>query len=122
MGSAIIGVVGLLATGAALVNLQAKHPEWKAQHYWLLGLAGLFPAWLVAFLSLIPSATTPGVDVPLPPRALFSSAVGLMGVIATDYLLRRLQKSGCALKPLTYWVIGWLSLIPAFCIAVLGAR
>ena len=119
MGSAIVGVVGLLATGAALFNLQAKHPEWKPQHYWLLGLAGLFPASLVAFLSLLPSATAPGADTPLPPRALFSSVAGLLGVIATDYLLRRLQKSGCALRPLTFWVIGWVALLPALCIAVL---
>ena len=120
MWSAIIGIVGILGTGAAVIYQQAKHPEWKPQHYWLLGLAGLFPASLVAFLSLLPSATTPGADTPLPPRALFSSVAGLLGVIATDYLLRRLQKSGCALKPLTYWVIGWLSLVPACLIAVLS--
>lgn len=99
--------------------MQAKRPEWKTQQYWLLGLAALFPAWLVAFLSLLPSATAPGGDTPLPPRALFSSVAGLLGIIATDYLLRRLQKSGCALRPLTYWLIGWASLIPAFCIATL---
>ena len=117
MGSTIIGIVGVLASGAAVYYLQAKHPEWKAQHYWFLGLAGLFPAWLVAFLSLLPAATRAGVDTPLPPRALFSSVAGLLGVIATDYLLRRLQKSGYALRPLTYWLIGWTAFIPALCIA-----
>lgn len=119
MASAIIGVVGILATGVAVFYLQAKKPEWKPQQYWLLGLAGLFPAWLVAFLSLLPAATAPGRDTPLPPRALFSSVAGLLGVIATDYLLRRLQKAGCTLRPLTYWLIGWLSLLPALCVATL---
>jgi len=119
MASAIIGVVGIVATGVGVFYLQAKKPEWKSQQYWILGLAGLFPAWLVAFLSLLPSATMAGVDTPLPPRALFSSVAGLLGVIATDYLLRRLQKSGCALRPLTYWLIGWAGLLPALGVALL---
>ena len=119
MASAIIGVVGILATGVAVFYLQAKKPEWKPQQYWLLGLAGLFPAWLVAFLALLPFANTPGVDTPLPPRALFSSVAGLLGVIATDYLLRRLQKSGVVLRPVVYWLIGWAGLLPALCVATL---
>ena len=119
MGSTIVGIVGVLASGIAVFYLQAKHPDWKPQHYWFLGLAGLFPAWLVAFLSLLPTVTRPGADIPLPPRALLSSVAGLLGVIATDYLLRRLQKSGRALKPLTAWLIGWAALIPGWLIATL---
>ena len=117
MESSIIGIVGVLASGIAVFYLQARHPDWKPQHYWFLGLAGLFPAWLVAFLSLLPTVTRPGADIPLPPRALFSSVAGLLGVIATDYLLRRLQKSGYALRPFTTWLIGWAAFIPALFIA-----
>jgi hypothetical protein len=117
MASAIIGVVGIVATGVGVFYLQAKKPECKPQQYWLLGIAGLFPAWLVAFLSLLPSATAPGADTPLPPRALFSSVAGLLGVIATDYLLRRLQRAGRELRPINYWLIGWAGLLPACLIA-----
>ena len=120
MGSVIVGIVGLLVSGAVVLYRKGGASEGKAQQYWLLGLAGLFPAWLVAFLSLLPSATRPGGDTPLPPRALFSSVAGLLGVIATDYLLRRLQKSGCALRPLTYWLIGWAALLPALAVALLS--
>ena len=56
----------------------------------------------------------------LPPRALFSSVVALIGVIATDYLLRRLQKSGHTLSLVTYWIIGVIALVPAWLIALVG--
>ena len=104
-------------SGVALICLQGKVPDWRAQHYWILGIAGLFPAWLVAFLSVLQPASQSAVDVPLPPRALFSSAAGLMGIIAADYLLRRVQQSGRVLRPVTCWIIGWGALVPAWLIA-----
>ncbi|MGH7767674.1 MAG: hypothetical protein ACREQP_09490, partial [Candidatus Binatia bacterium] len=84
--------------------------------YWLIGLAGLFPAWLIAFLTVIQPASQSAVDVPLPPRALFSSAIGLIGVIATDYVLRRAQQTGRELSSFLSWVMGWAALIPAWLI------
>lgn len=117
MGSLITGIVGILGSGVALFYLQGKVPNWRPQQSWLLGLAGLFPAWLIAFLNMLQPASQSAVDVPLPPRALFSSAVGLMGVIATDYLLRRLQRSGRILPPVACWIIGWVALLPAWLIA-----
>ncbi|HEX9445590.1 MAG TPA: hypothetical protein VGA73_15820 [Candidatus Binatia bacterium] len=112
----IIAGAGILASGAAAFYLKSRAPR----HYWLLGLAGLFPAWLWAFLTLIEPATRSAVEVPLPPRALFSSSAGLLGVIATDYLLRTLPKSGRVLKPFTCWMMGWIALVPAWLIAATG--
>ena len=112
----ILAAAGMLASGAAALYLKSG----AARHYWLLGLAGLFPAWLWAFLTLIEPATRSAVEVPLPPRALFSSSAGLLGVIATDYLLRTLPKSGRVLKPFTCWTMGWLALAPAWLIAATG--
>lgn len=112
----IIAAVGVCASGAAALYLKNREPR----HYWLLGLAGLFPAWLITFLTLIEPATRSAVEVPLPPRALFSSSAGLLGVIATDYLLRTLPKSGRVLTPLTCWMMGWLALVPAWLIAATG--
>lgn len=109
----IVAVAGIVASGVALFYLQGR----RAQHYWILGIAGLFPAWLVAFLSVLQPASQSAVDVPLPPRALFSSAAGLMGIIAADYLLRRVQQSGRVLRPVTCWIIGWGALVPAWLIA-----
>ncbi len=115
-GSVIVGLVGILGTGAALFYRQGKASEWKPQHYWFLGLAGLFPAWLVAFLALLEPVAQQAAETPLPPKALLSSGAGLLGIIATDYLLRRLQKSGSALPSVTYWVLGVVALLPAWLI------
>lgn len=111
--SLIVGVAGVLASAIAAIFLKDRPPQYS----WLLGLAGLFPAWLIAFLAVLQPASQSPVDVPLPPRALFSSAAGLIGIIATDYLLRRLQQSGRVLTPVTCWIIGWAALVPAWCIA-----
>ena len=115
--SLTIAVVGILASGVAVFFLKDRPPR----HTWLLGIAGLFPAWLIAFLAVIQPASQSPVDVPLPPRALLSSAIGLIGVIATDYWLRRTQQSGRALSPLTWWLIGLAALLPAWLIVSLGS-
>jgi hypothetical protein len=114
--SLIVGIAGVLASGVAVFFLKDRPPR----HTWLLGIAGLFPAWLIAFLTVIQPASQSPVDVPLPPRALLSSAAGLIGIIATDYWLRRSQQSGRALSPLTWWLIGLAVLLPAWLIASSG--
>ena len=116
MWSMIVAVVGIVASGVAVFSLKGR----RAQHYWLLGLAGLFPAWLVAFLAVISPASQSPVDVPLPPRALFSSSIGLMGIIATDYLLRQSERTGRVFTPVVCWLIGLAALIPAWLIAAVG--
>jgi len=110
--SLIIAVVGLLASAVATIFLKDRPPR----HYWLLGLASLFPAWLIAFLTVIQPASQSPVDVPLPPRALLSSSAGLIGIIATDYFLRGSQQSGRVLTPVMWWLIGWAALVPAWLI------
>jgi hypothetical protein len=111
--SLIVGVVGILASAVATIFLKDRSPR----HYWLLGLASLFPAWLIAFLTVISPASQSPVDVPLPPRALLSSAIGLIGIIATDYFLRQAQQSGRALTTVTGWLIGLGALVPAWLMA-----
>jgi uncharacterized membrane protein (GlpM family) len=114
--SLILAVVGVLASAAARIFLKDRPPR----HYWLIGLATLFPAWLVAFLAVISPASQSPVDVPLPPRALFSSSVGLMGIIATDYLLRQSEQTGRVFTPVVCWLIGLGALIPAWLIAAVN--
>ncbi|HKA33915.1 MAG TPA: hypothetical protein VKH64_11920 [Candidatus Binatia bacterium] len=109
LASLIIAGAGVLASGIATCYA-AKDPR----RAWMIGLAGIFPAWLVAFLTLIDPASRSTVDVPLPPRALLSSGAGLLGVIATDYWLR---KSGVAVKTTVAWVAGVAALLPAWLIA-----
>lgn len=113
--SLIIGVVGVFASAAAAVLLKDRPPR----HYWLLGVAALFPAWLIAFLTVISPASQSPVDVPLPPRALLSSSAGLIGIIATDYFLRQAQQSGRVFTRAQSWILGVLALVPAWLIATL---
>ena len=120
MWSVIAAVVGVLGTGAAVLRLARKTYERNAQHYWFLGLGALFPAWLMAFLGLLQPLTKETADAPLPPRAIFSSGAALFGIIVTDYLLRRFQKSGRPFPAVTYWLLGWLALLPAWLIALVS--
>lgn len=122
MWSIAFGIVGLFATWAALTYLERSASDRKPHHCWLLGLAALFPAWLISFLALLQPVTQGAADAPLPPRALLSSSAGLAGIIVTDYLLRRMQKSGRALAPLASWALGVLALLPAWLIALVSFK
>ena len=111
LASLVIAGAGMLASGIA-----AAYAAKDARQAWMLGLAAIFPAWLVAFLTLVDPASRSAVDVPLPPRALLSSGAGLLGVIATDYWMR---KSGAAVTATVAWISGVAALVPAWLIAAL---
>lgn len=121
MWSIITGVIGVLGTWVAVTHVEGSGGEWRARHYWFLGLAGLFPAWLIAFLSLLQPVAKAVPEAPLPPLAILSSGAALLGIIITDYLLRGFQKSGHALRAVTCWIIGLIALLPAWCIALVGS-
>jgi hypothetical protein len=77
----------------------------------------LFPAWLIAFLGLLPSSVGPEYN-PLPRSALLSSVVALLGVVFTDTAVRRLDKSRYFLSPFTYWLLGATGLVPGWVVAL----
>jgi len=112
LASLIIAGAGVLASAIA-----AAYAAKDARQAWMLGLAAIFPAWLVAFLTLVDPASRSAVDVPLPPRALLSSGAGLLGVIATDYWLRKAESRPTVVFA---WLVGWIALVPAWLIAALG--
>ncbi|HWP60938.1 MAG TPA: hypothetical protein VNL14_23785 [Candidatus Acidoferrales bacterium] len=118
--SLLFGLAGILGTAAAVYRLQARESEWEPRHYWFLGLGALFPAWLVGFLGLLQPATAQPVESPLPPPALFSSGGGLIGIIATDYLLRRFTPSSPRRRAVVGWLCGCLGLLPAWIIVLLN--
>ena len=115
--SIILGVLGLFATAAGVPYLSRWGSNWGPRQHWLLGVMALFPAWLIAFLGLLPSYVGPEYD-PLPRSALLSSMVALLGVVFTDTAVRRLDKSGYSLSPFTYWLLGAAGLVPAWVIAL----
>ena len=81
--SIILGVLGLLGTAAAMPYLSRWVSNWGPRQHWLVGLIALFPAWLIAFLGLLPASVGPEYE-PLPRWALLSSVVALLGVVVTD--------------------------------------
>lgn len=114
----ILGVAGILGTWALRRFLRGKIPTWQPHYPWFLGVAALLPSWLFLFLGLIEVPTPETADDPLPPRAILSSGAALLGVIATEFLVRRLQKSERDLGDAAYWILGLLSLLPAMFIVL----
>lgn len=118
MVSVLAGIVGVLGSGLAAVLL----PRWTRNpspgKYWLFGLAALFPAWLISILSVLGELTDRGSETPLPPSVILSSSAALLGVIVTDWAVRRLNRNGSARSPKAYWLLGVIAFIPAWAIAV----
>ena len=118
--SVVIGILGVGGTGLWMRYHPRQGRHYEPQWYWFVGLAALLPAWFLAFLGLLGSSPPrPDAEVALPLSALFSSAAGLLGAVFTDATVRRLQASGRAPQPLIYWLLGMLSLVPAWCIALI---
>jgi hypothetical protein len=115
--SIVLGFLGVIATASVMPYLSRWISNWGPRQHWLLGLAALFPAWLIAFLDLLPSSVGPERN-PLPRSALLSSVVALLGVVFTDTAMRRLDKSGYALSPFKYWILGTGGLLPAWLITL----
>lgn len=118
--SVIFGIIGVLGTGAITPLLRRRVSDWGTQRCWFVGLAALSPAWLVAFVGLLPTVTGNADRVPLPPVAILSSSAALFGIIVTHYALRRLHRSGHTFCPVVYWLFGLVAFLPAWCIALVN--
>ena len=116
--SVVLGVLGLFGTGAVVPYLNRWVSNWRPQHHWFLGLAALFPAWLIAFLALLPHSIGQGPRAPLPRSVLLCSVTALFGIIFTDMAVRQLDKRGYSLSPFAYWLLGVAGLVPAWLIAL----
>jgi hypothetical protein len=115
--SIVLGFLGVIATASVVPYLSRRVSNWRPRQHWLLGLMTLFPAWLIAFLGLLPSSVGPERD-PLPQSALLSSVVALFGVVFADTAARRLDTSGYSLSPFKYWLLGLAGLLPAWLITL----
>jgi len=115
------GIVGILGSAGAMFLLSKRHARPAAHHSWMLGLGGLLPAWIMSFIILLQS-TPRTSETPLPPSALFSSSIGLLGIIATEFLTRRLEGRNVARSHWLLWLLGVLALSPGWAIALWAAR
>lgn len=118
--SILAGLLGVLGTGVATAYLSRRNSSRRGAIYWLLGIAALLPAWLIAFLDLLGRSTGPRPERASIAAWILSSSVALLGVIVTDAAVKRLRESGRGHRPLTCWLLGVLALLPGWGIALLG--
>ena len=100
--SVLVGIVGVLGSGLTAVFLGRRRPNPLPGRYWVCGLTALPLAWLISLLALLGQWTGQGPDTPLPPSVILSSSGALVGVIVTDWAVRRLDGKGPARHPVTY--------------------
>jgi hypothetical protein len=115
--SIVLGVLGLVTTAAVILYANRRVSNWGPRQHWLLGLMALFPAWLIAFLGLLPSSVGPERS-PLPRSALLCSVTALFGVIFTEMAVRQLDKRGYFFCSFIYWLLGVAGLVPAWVLAL----
>ena len=119
--SVVVAVLGVVGTAALVAHLSGRTSQRTPVWYWLLGLAGLLPAWLIAFVGLLGTAPAEGrPELSASVSWILSSAAAILGLILTDAGLRRLSESGRDHHSVTFWLIGLLTFLPAWGIALLG--
>ena len=116
--SILIGTLGILATAGVMTYLNKRKARPVVEYSWLLGLAALAPAWLVAVLSLLGNTAVEVIDTPLPRSVLITSAAALLGVIFTDFLNRRLLAGDNRPGSTTLWLLGVVAFVPSWIIAL----
>ncbi len=119
--SLVIGLIGVGVSRAWTQRLVRQAPSVDAHVYWVLGLCGLMPAWLVAFLGLLGSSPAGRLQGWSEAAWVLSAAAALIGVIITEALVRRASESDRDRDCATYWRYGVASLAPAWIISLLGS-
>jgi len=119
--SVVVGVLGVLVTGGGTAYFGARRADLSPHLYWMLGLGGLLPGWLLAFLGLLGSSPIRGRPEPsLEVSFILSSSAALLGIILSDGAVRRLRVSGRPYRRVVFWLLGVAALAPAWGIALLG--
>lgn len=114
--SLILAALGFCGAGTLAARYSTRWSHWSPERYWFLGMATLFPAWLIAFLGL---TGEPGGAPPNKPFFIVASALPLLGVIVTDAILRRSRDAGRVLRPFRSWLLGVVAILPAWGVALL---
>ncbi len=118
--SVVVGILGALASRAWMRRVAQRAATADPHVPWSIGLLGLMPGWLIAFVALLGTSPAPRLQGAAEAAWILSSSAALLGTIVTEALLRRAAESGAAPGPLVYWKYGVAALIPAWAIAVLG--
>lgn len=118
--SILVGVVAIVATRASVRRLEADGAPRDPHVYWSLGLAGVLPAWLVLFVTLLGDSPAARPALGSAVAWILSVAAGLIGAIAGEARVRHASDTPEGLAPAHGWQIGVWSGIPAWAITALG--
>jgi hypothetical protein len=114
--SVVAGALGIYGTRALVRRAASRSAGWTPERCWLLGMAALFPAWLIAFLAVL----TLGTKVVPKGVVIVKSVAPLLGAIVTDAVVRHLRAPGRERRPVTYWLLGVAALLPGWGIGLLA--
>ena len=117
--SLAFGIVGVAVSrwGARALARRGSPPTPRA--LWVVGLPALLFAWIVPFVALLNASGT----IEGPPRKTFmgASAVAILGVLVSDWLINREEKRESVRRPLVSWLLGVVALVPAWLVALILA-
>ena len=114
LGLAVVGVAGS-AWGARAVVRRSLAPTPRIM--WATGVPALLLAWLVPLVSLLNAAGT--AEGPARKTFMVASAAAILGVLGSDWLINREEKRKVAPRPFAWWLLGAVTLAPAWVVALL---
>ena len=118
--SMVAGAVGVLGSWLGMIYLARGESDHAPEVFWVLGLAALGPAWLIAVWGLLDRMAGRFPDPSMAAWWIISGAAGLAGVLVTDGVVRRLHESGRERPRTRYWFVGLAGSFPAWLIALAG--
>ena len=109
-----VGILGVLVAAVAAVYFRERlgRPEFL----WMVGLAAMGPAWLIALTGLLDGLSGENPDKGLKAFLALSSAAALIGVIATELCERWLKARAAWAPRVLYWLLGSVALLPSWCL------
>ncbi len=107
-----VGLFGVLVGAAAAVYFRDRLV--KPEFLWMVGLAAMAPAWLIALTGLLDGLSGVNPDKGLKAFLALSSAAALIGVIATEFCVRWLKTRATWAPRLVYWLLGIVALLPSW--------
>lgn len=107
-----VGILGVLAGAVAAWRFRDRLG--KPEFLWLVGLAAVAPAWLIALTGLLDGLSGENPDKGLKAFLAMSSAAALIGVIATEFCVRWLKTRAAWAPRVVYWLLGAVALLPSW--------
>lgn len=111
-----LAVLGIIASALAIVF--SGHRLAAPARCWFLGMGALAPAWLVSLLVFLTGLADAGKGLRV--YLAGASAAALLGVIGSEYGVRRLEARSGTQAPFIFWLLGVAALVPSWLVLLSG--